>query len=149
MLPDTSKLNSIVHTTIRTKISFYIKNAKITKLTKFDKTSILDHGLTLLDSTTQSISIFIRENIGFYRFYQFDLKVITLKNKRNIQPQPYIIIHNNSITEFRTLTRLIVVWKGRWIGSLSTKIFLFFLLTQNPLFLSFSLFLFFPFFSYL
>ena len=31
---------------------------KLTKSTKFDKTNILDHGLKLLDTTTQSILIF-------------------------------------------------------------------------------------------
>ena len=38
---------------------------KRVNLTDFDKITILNHGLILPDTTTQFVSNFIRENIGF------------------------------------------------------------------------------------
>ena len=76
---------------------------KLTKSTKFDKTNILDHVLTLLDTTTQSIPTFVRENIDFYHF---NLELENFRKPTNNTPHIYIFIHNSKIIEFRTLTRL-------------------------------------------
>ena len=75
MSPDIFKLNSIDHTTIRTKTSFYIKNAKLIKQSKTIQTKSNNRNSTTLDYTTKSISTFVRENIGFYRFLSFQPKI--------------------------------------------------------------------------
>ena len=65
---------SIDHDPIRIRHHFISENTKVTNITKINRTNTNDSRPNITRPTTQSISISIRENIVFYRFYQFQPK---------------------------------------------------------------------------